>query len=127
MTGIFRRTLSGPWRIRTYAWDADDRHTEAVTPDRGVWRYRYGALARRAAKWRMREDGSAVDEPLVTQDGAHLAERRVRARRGPSGYGGDRAGVPASAFRGVDRRPRSWGGAGVYEGELWVNGLWVSV
>ncbi|MFJ8597330.1 hypothetical protein ACIREM_01145 [Streptomyces shenzhenensis] len=67
MTGIFRRTLSGPWRIRTYAWDADDRHTEAVTPDRGVWRYRYDALARRAAKWRMREDGSAVDEPLVTQ------------------------------------------------------------
>ncbi|MEU6123123.1 DUF6531 domain-containing protein, partial [Streptomyces sp. NPDC047123] len=72
-----RRTLSGLRRIWTYTWDAEDRLTEATTPDRGTWRYRYDALGRRTAKFRLGEDGSVADETLFTWDGANLAERQT--------------------------------------------------
>lgn len=79
---MIRRTLSGLRRIWTYTWDADDRLTEAVTPDSGVWRYRYDVLGRRTAKWRVHEDGSVGDETLFNWDRANLAERqRLRDRR----------------------------------------------
>ncbi|MFF4549123.1 DUF6531 domain-containing protein [Streptomyces sp. NPDC001406] len=73
---MIRRTLSGLRRIWTYTWDADDRLTEASTPDRGVWRYRYDALGRRTGKWRVTEDGSTADETLFTWDSTQLAEQR---------------------------------------------------
>ncbi|MFE9973326.1 DUF6531 domain-containing protein [Streptomyces hirsutus] len=73
---MIRRTLSGLRRIWTYAWDADDRLTEAATPDSGVWRYRYDALGRRTTKWRVDEDGSAADEILFSWDCTNLVEQR---------------------------------------------------
>ncbi|MCF3133282.1 DUF6531 domain-containing protein [Streptomyces olivochromogenes] len=73
---MIRRTLSGLRRIWTYTWDAEDRLTEAETPDTGVWRYRYDALGRRTAKARLREDGSLTDEVLFTWDCANLAEQQ---------------------------------------------------
>ncbi|MFC9682209.1 RHS repeat-associated core domain-containing protein, partial [Streptomyces sp. NPDC056948] len=74
---VIRRTLSGLRRIWTYVWDADDRLTEAVTPDSGVWRYRYDVLGRRTAKWRVAEDGSVAEEVLFTWDCANLAEQQT--------------------------------------------------
>ncbi|MGW0910890.1 DUF6531 domain-containing protein [Streptomyces sp. NPDC002784] len=74
---VIRRTLSGLRRVWTYVWDAEDRLTEAVTPDNGVWRYRYDALGRRTAKARVREDGSLTDEVLFTWDCANLAEQQT--------------------------------------------------
>lgn len=74
---MVRRTLSGLRRIWRYAWDADDRLTEVVTPDRGVWRYGYDVMGRRIAKWRVHEDGSTTDETLFTWDGANLAEQQT--------------------------------------------------
>lgn len=73
---VIRRTLSGLRRIWTYAWDAEDRLTEAETPDSGVWRYRYDVLGRRTAKSRLNEDGSVAEEILFTWDGANLAEQQ---------------------------------------------------
>ncbi|MEV0117134.1 DUF6531 domain-containing protein [Streptomyces sp. NPDC050844] len=75
VTRVIRRTLSGLRRIWTYAWDAEDRLTEAGTPDSGVWRYRYDALGRRTAKSRLNEDGSVAEEILFTWDGGNLAEQ----------------------------------------------------
>ncbi|WP_158690682.1 DUF6531 domain-containing protein [Streptomyces sp. 142MFCol3.1] len=74
---VIRRTLSGLRRIWTYTWDAEDRLTEAATPSSGVWRYRYDALGRRTAKFRVEEDGSVADEILFTWDGTNLAEQRT--------------------------------------------------
>ncbi len=73
---VIRRTLSGLRRIWAYTWDADDRLTEAATPDSGVWRYRYDVLGRRTAKWRVHEDGSVTDETLFSWDRATLAEQQ---------------------------------------------------
>ncbi|MEU1198624.1 DUF6531 domain-containing protein, partial [Streptomyces sp. NPDC005813] len=74
---VIRRTLSGLRRIWTYTWDAEDRLTEAATPGSGVWRYRYDALGRRTAKFRVEEDGSVADEILFTWDGTNLAEQQT--------------------------------------------------
>ncbi|MFD8738921.1 DUF6531 domain-containing protein [Streptomyces sp. NPDC059618] len=74
---VIRRTLSGLRRIWTYTWDAEDRLTEAATPTSGVWRYRYDALGRRTAKFRVAEDGSPAEEILFTWDGTNLAEQRT--------------------------------------------------
>ncbi|MFD9493688.1 DUF6531 domain-containing protein [Streptomyces sp. NPDC060005] len=74
---IIRRTLSGLRRKWTFTWDAEDRLTEAATPSRGVWRYRYDALGRRTAKFRLGEDGSVADEILFSWDGTNLAEQRT--------------------------------------------------
>ncbi|MEV2194259.1 DUF6531 domain-containing protein [Streptomyces phaeochromogenes] len=74
---VIRRTLSGLRRIWTYTWDAEDRLTEAETPDSGVWRYRYDVLGRRTAKARLDEDGTVADEILFTWDAANLAEQQT--------------------------------------------------
>ncbi|MGW7203819.1 DUF6531 domain-containing protein [Streptomyces sp. NPDC054837] len=77
VTRVIRRTLSGLRRVWTYVWDADDHLTEAMTPDHGVWRYRYDVLGRRTSKARVREDGSVTDETLFTWDAANLAEQQT--------------------------------------------------
>ncbi|MEN8650287.1 DUF6531 domain-containing protein [Streptomyces sp. 21So2-11] len=77
VTRVIRRTLSGLRRIWAYTWDAEDRLTEAATPDSGRWRYRYDALGRRTVKSRLAEDGSVTDETLFTWDRANLAERQT--------------------------------------------------
>ncbi|MFD1832563.1 DUF6531 domain-containing protein [Streptomyces desertarenae] len=59
------------WR---YTWDAEDRLTEAITPDGTVWRYRYDPLGRRTAKQRLTADGEVAEEIRFTWDGTCLAE-----------------------------------------------------
>ncbi|HZU56169.1 MAG TPA: DUF6531 domain-containing protein [Actinocrinis sp.] len=77
ITRIVRRTLSGQSRTWTYAWDAEDRLTEAVTPDGTVWRYRYDPLGRRIGKSRLSPDGSLAHETHFVWDGTLLAEESL--------------------------------------------------
>ncbi|MEU7327090.1 putative T7SS-secreted protein [Streptomyces parvus] len=61
------------WR---YTWDAEDRLTEAVTPDGTRWRYAYDALGRRTRKQRLGDDGqTVVEETRFTWDGFTLCEQ----------------------------------------------------
>jgi RHS repeat-associated protein len=67
--------LTGGWREWTFTWDADDRLTEAVTPDGSRWRYRYDALGRRIAKQRLTDSGDVAEQTTFTWDDARLAEQ----------------------------------------------------
>ncbi|MFW3460569.1 putative T7SS-secreted protein [Streptomyces microflavus] len=61
------------WR---YTWDAEDRLTEAITPDGTRWRYAYDALGRRTRKQRLGGDGrTVVEETMFTWDGSTLCEQ----------------------------------------------------
>ncbi|MFJ9328102.1 putative T7SS-secreted protein [Streptomyces sp. NPDC101230] len=61
------------WR---YIWDAEDRLTEAITPDGTRWRYAYDALGRRTRKQRLGDDGqTVVEETRFTWDGFTLCEQ----------------------------------------------------
>ncbi|MEV8534016.1 putative T7SS-secreted protein [Streptomyces sp. NPDC051211] len=60
------------WR---YAWDAEDRLSEVVTPDGTTWRYTYDPLGRRTAKQRLATDGSVVEAVHFTWDGTTLCEQ----------------------------------------------------
>lgn len=70
-----RGLLNGQQRQWTYAWNAEDRLTEAVTPDGDRWRYAYDPLGRRIAKHRLTEDGSTADRTEFTWDDVRLAEQ----------------------------------------------------
>lgn len=73
-----RRLLSGGARVWTYAWDAEDRLREMVTPDGKRWRYRYDPLGRRIAKQLIASDGMTVLEQTdFVWDGTRLAEQSV--------------------------------------------------
>ncbi|WP_369206047.1 putative T7SS-secreted protein [Streptomyces sp. PU-14G] len=63
------------WR---YAWDAEDRLTEATTPDGTVWRYAYDPLGRRVAKHRMAGEERA-ETVTFTWDGPTLIEQTTVA------------------------------------------------
>ncbi|MET9468612.1 putative T7SS-secreted protein, partial [Streptomyces sp. NPDC006544] len=63
------------WR---YAWDAEDRLTQVVTPDGTTWRYRYDPLGRRLSKQRLSADGTVADETVFTWDGTTLCEQTTR-------------------------------------------------
>ncbi|KAB8164687.1 hypothetical protein FH609_018495 [Streptomyces sp. 3MP-14] len=58
------KQLSGATRTWRYAWDAEDRLVEVVTPERVRWRYVYDAFGRRTAKQRISEDGHTVAEQI---------------------------------------------------------------
>ncbi|MFJ7523738.1 RHS repeat-associated core domain-containing protein [Streptomyces griseus] len=61
------------WR---YTWDAEDRLTEAITPDGTRWRYAYDVLGRRTRKQRLGDDGqTVVEETRFTWDGFTLCEQ----------------------------------------------------
>ncbi|WP_078651662.1 putative T7SS-secreted protein [Streptomyces xylophagus] len=61
------------WR---YEWDAEDRLTQVTTPDGTRWRYRYDPLGRRTAKFRLSDDGEAVEERVTfAWDGTTLCEQ----------------------------------------------------
>ncbi|HEU5427198.1 MAG TPA: DUF6531 domain-containing protein [Actinocrinis sp.] len=77
ITRVVRRTLSGQSRAWTYTWDAEDRLTQAATPDGTVWRYRYDPLGRRIAKARLNPDGTVAQEKYFVWDGTLLAEETV--------------------------------------------------
>ncbi|GAA2215818.1 hypothetical protein GCM10009850_112860 [Nonomuraea monospora] len=71
-----RKGLSAKPRTWHYAWDADDRLTDLVTPDGSRWRYVYDPLGRRVAKERL--DGT--DRVEFTWDGFSLAEQSTAGR-----------------------------------------------
>ncbi|MEU9795855.1 DUF6531 domain-containing protein [Streptomyces sparsogenes] len=70
-----RKLLNGQTRTWTYTWNAQDRLTEATTPDGERWHYTYDPLGRRTAKQRLAEDGTVADQILFTWDGTRLAEQ----------------------------------------------------
>ncbi|RCG20732.1 RHS repeat protein [Streptomyces diacarni] len=61
-----------------YTWDAEDRLTEATTPDGTVWRYAYDPLGRRVAKHRMAGEERA-ETVTFTWDGPTLIEQTTTA------------------------------------------------
>lgn len=75
---LVRRTrvlLNGQRRTWTYAWSAEDRLTEVITPDDEHWRYLYDPLGRRIAKVCLAGDGSVVARTDFSWDGTRLAEQ----------------------------------------------------
>ncbi|MEU3244247.1 DUF6531 domain-containing protein [Streptomyces sp. NPDC006875] len=75
---LVRRTrvlLSGQRRTWTYAWDAEDRLTEVVTPDAERWQYLYDPLGRRIAKTRLAGDRTVTARTDFSWDGTRLAEQ----------------------------------------------------
>ncbi|MGW4566614.1 RHS repeat-associated core domain-containing protein, partial [Streptomyces sp. NPDC004561] len=70
-----RRLLNGQKRLWTYAWDAEDRLREVVTPDGDHWLYHYDPMGRRISKHRVGENGSAADRTDFSWDDTRLAEQ----------------------------------------------------
>ncbi|MET8410505.1 hypothetical protein ABZV34_20810 [Streptomyces sp. NPDC005195] len=70
-----RKLLNGKQHTWTYAWNAEDRLTEAVTPDGDHWRYTYDPLGRRMSKSLLAEDGSAATRTDFVWDDTRLAEQ----------------------------------------------------
>ncbi|MEU2513554.1 DUF6531 domain-containing protein [Streptomyces syringium] len=70
-----RKLLNGQTRTWTYAWNAEDRLTEAVTPEGERWRYAYDPLGRRISKQRLSDDGSVEVETTFAWDDTRLAEQ----------------------------------------------------
>ncbi|MDT3400625.1 RHS repeat-associated core domain-containing protein, partial [Streptomyces sp. B1866] len=74
LTRRTRRLLNGKTHTWTFTWNAEDRLTEAVTPDGEHWHYTYDPLGRRTTKHRLAEDGTPADTTTFTWDGTRLAE-----------------------------------------------------
>ncbi|MFE9002347.1 putative T7SS-secreted protein [Streptomyces sp. NPDC007875] len=70
-----RRLLNGQRHTWTYTWNAEDRLTQAITPDGARWRYTYDPLGRRAAKHRLAADDTVAERIDFTWDGTRLAEQ----------------------------------------------------
>lgn len=75
---IRRRTTTLSGRISTwhFTWNAEDRLTEACTPDGSVWQYHYDPLGRRLRKQRLGSDGHVLESVDYSWDGAQVAEQR---------------------------------------------------
>lgn len=72
-----RKLLNGQRRVWEFSWNAEDRLTEAVTPEGEHWRYLYDPLGRRIAKRRLADDGSVAEEVTFVWDDSRLAEQCV--------------------------------------------------
>lgn len=72
-----KRLLNGQRRTWTYTWDAEDRLTDAVTPEGERWHYTYDPLGRRLSKQRLGDDGAIEREIRFTWDGTRLAEEEA--------------------------------------------------
>ncbi|MBL1102575.1 putative T7SS-secreted protein [Streptomyces coffeae] len=70
-----RRLLNGQRRTWTYTWNAEDRLTQATTPDGARWRFAYDPLGRRTAKQRLAADDTVAERIDFTWDGTRLAEQ----------------------------------------------------
>ncbi|ANP52020.1 RHS repeat-associated protein [Streptomyces griseochromogenes] len=70
-----RKRLSRKPDTWHYSWDAENRLTSCTTPDGTVWNYRYDALGRRTAKYRLAPDGTTAEEIIFSWDGTRLAEQ----------------------------------------------------
>ena len=69
------KLLNGQQHTWTYVWNAEDRLTEAVTPDGSRWQYGYDPLGRRISKYRVVADSSPTDRTEFVWDGTRLAEQ----------------------------------------------------
>jgi RHS repeat-associated protein len=72
-----RRTLDGRQKTWSYHWDSQDRLVQAVTPDRGTWRYSYDPVGRRTGKYLVGADGALDRRALFIWDGPRLAEEQT--------------------------------------------------
>ncbi|WP_405482223.1 DUF6531 domain-containing protein [Streptomyces sp. NBC_00009] len=70
-----RKLLNGQRRTWTYTWNAEDRLTEATTPDGERWRYAYDPLGRRISKSLLNDDGSETSRTDFAWDDTRLAEQ----------------------------------------------------
>ncbi|MFF2404831.1 putative T7SS-secreted protein [Streptomyces goshikiensis] len=70
-----RKLLSGQRRTWTFTWNAEDRLTDATTPDGDRWQYTYDPLGRRTAKARLDPGGGVVERTTFTWDGTRLVEQ----------------------------------------------------
>ncbi|MGW3458381.1 DUF6531 domain-containing protein [Streptomyces olivaceoviridis] len=70
-----RKLLSGQDKTWAYAWNAEDRLVEVVTPGGDRWRYAYDPLGRRVAKFRCLPDGSEADRTDFTWEETLLVEQ----------------------------------------------------
>ncbi|MEV0275319.1 polymorphic toxin type 30 domain-containing protein [Streptomyces sp. NPDC050610] len=75
LTRKTRKLLNGQTKTWTYEWNAEDRLTDAVTPDGETWHYTYDPLGRRIAKQRLGEDGKVAEETTFAWDESRLAEQ----------------------------------------------------
>ncbi|MEU6662245.1 DUF6531 domain-containing protein [Streptomyces sp. NPDC046821] len=69
------KLLNGQRRTWTYTWNAEDRLTDAITPDGERWRYAYDALGRRISKSLLNDDGSEASRTDFAWDDTRLAEQ----------------------------------------------------
>ncbi|MEU1076714.1 MULTISPECIES: polymorphic toxin type 17 domain-containing protein [unclassified Streptomyces] len=70
-----RKLLNGKRQSWTYSWSAEDRLTEAVTPEGERWQYAYDPMGRRIAKYRLLDDGTEAERTGFTWDDTRLAEQ----------------------------------------------------
>lgn len=70
-----RKLLSGQRQIWAYAWNAEDRLTELLTPEGERWRYTYDALGRRINKYRLAKGDSPTDRTDFVWDDTRLGEQ----------------------------------------------------
>ncbi|MCQ4045922.1 putative T7SS-secreted protein [Streptantibioticus rubrisoli] len=72
-----RKLLNGQTRTWLFSWNAEDRLTDAVTPDGERWHYSYDPLGRRIAKRRLAADGSAAETTTFVWDDTRIAEQTL--------------------------------------------------
>ncbi|WP_421107835.1 DUF6531 domain-containing protein [Streptomyces sp. NEAU-S77] len=75
LTRRTRKLLNGQTRTWTYTWNAEDRLTDATTPDGEHWHYTYDPLGRRISKHRLTTDGTAAETLHFTWEDTRLAEQ----------------------------------------------------
>ncbi|MFI7101456.1 DUF6531 domain-containing protein [Streptomyces sp. NPDC050161] len=75
LTRKTRHLLNGRKLAWTYAWNAEDRLTQATTPEGTTWHYTYDPLGRRTAKYLLADGGTVSDSVAFTWDGTRLAEQ----------------------------------------------------
>ncbi|MGW7618313.1 DUF6531 domain-containing protein [Streptomyces antimycoticus] len=75
LTRRTRKLLNGQTRTWTYTWNAEDRLTDATTPDGDHWHYTYDPLGRRISKQRLADDGTIAESTDFTWEDTRLAEQ----------------------------------------------------
>ncbi|MGP3944070.1 RHS repeat-associated core domain-containing protein [Streptomyces sp. 6N106] len=75
LTRRTRKLLNGRTRTWTYTWNAEDRLTDATTPDGDHWHYTYDPLGRRISKQRLAEDGTVAESVTFAWEDTRLAEQ----------------------------------------------------
>ncbi|MBS2547744.1 hypothetical protein KGQ19_12790 [Catenulispora sp. NL8] len=101
-----RRTLDGRSQVWEYTWDSRDRLVQAVTPDRGTWRYIYDPMGRRSAKQRIDTDGTVVEQTTFSWHGPNLVEQHTQRPDGT--WAALTWDYEPASFRPAAQRHRTW-------------------